>query len=147
MPRLACSAGVFFGRANVFARESAMLKLFLLSPIFHRHKIEDGGCNNTNTNNVSPTQNTPALQAMPLRWSQCTFKRCYVTDIVEHFNQLFVAFLFVMEMECKKTATSLLDSRNLITLINDDSSESRNLNTAKYFYSKFAKLKSRENKW
>ena len=61
-------------------------------------KIEDGGYNNTNTNNVSPTQNTPALQAMPLRWSQCTFKRCYVTDIVEHFNQLLVAFLFVMEL-------------------------------------------------
>ena len=37
-------------------------------------------------------------------------------------------------------------SRNVITLKNDDSSESRNLSTAKYFYSKFAKLKSRENK-
>ena len=37
--------------------------LFLLSPIFHCHKIKDGGHNNTNTNEVSPTQNTPALQA------------------------------------------------------------------------------------
>ena len=38
--------------------------LFLLSPIFHCHKIKDGGYNNiTNTNKVSPTQNTPALQA------------------------------------------------------------------------------------
>ena len=38
--------------------------LFLLSPIFHSHKIKDGGYNNiTNTNKVSPTQNTPALQA------------------------------------------------------------------------------------
>ena len=50
-----------------FARESAMLKLpelFLLSPIFHCHKIKDGAYNNnTNTNKVSPTQNTPALQA------------------------------------------------------------------------------------
>ena len=48
---LACVAGVFFGRANVFARESAMLK------------IKDGGYNNTNMNKVSPTQNKPALQA------------------------------------------------------------------------------------
>ena len=47
---VACSAGVFFfGCANVFARVSA---------------IKDGGYNNTNTNKVSPTQNTPALQAL-----------------------------------------------------------------------------------
>ena len=33
-------------------------------PIFHCHKIKDGGYNNiTNTNKVSSTQNTPALQA------------------------------------------------------------------------------------
>ena len=38
--------------------------LFLLSPIFHCNKIKDGGYNSTNTNKVSPTQNTPALQAM-----------------------------------------------------------------------------------
>ena len=32
--------------------------------MFHCHKIKDGGYNNiTNTNKVSPTQNTPALQA------------------------------------------------------------------------------------
>ena len=32
-------------------------------PIFHCHKIKDGGYNNiTNTNKVSPAQNTPALQ-------------------------------------------------------------------------------------
>ena len=37
--------------------------LFLLSSIFHCHKIKDGGYNNANTNKVSPTQNTPALQA------------------------------------------------------------------------------------
>ena len=36
---------------------------FLLSPIFLCHKIKDGGYNNTNMNKVSPTQNTPALQA------------------------------------------------------------------------------------
>ena len=36
---------------------------FCVSPIFHCHKIKDGGYNNTNTNKVSPTQNTPALQA------------------------------------------------------------------------------------
>ena len=38
--------------------------IFLLSPIFHCHKIKDGNYSNiTNTNKVSPTQNTPALQA------------------------------------------------------------------------------------
>ena len=35
-----------------------------LRPIFHCHKIKDGGYNNiTNTHKVSPTQNTPGLQA------------------------------------------------------------------------------------
>ena len=89
MVTLACSAGVSFGRANVFAPESAVLKLpeerrkwgelegagrgrgiggegeekTIFSPLFHCHKIKDGGYNNTNTNKVSPTQNTPALQA------------------------------------------------------------------------------------
>ena len=37
--------------------------LFQLSPIFLCHKIKDGGCNNTNMNKLSPTQNTPALEA------------------------------------------------------------------------------------
>ena len=71
MKKLASSAGVFFGSANVFARESAMLKpkhpplglLFLLSPIFHCHKIKDGSYNTTNTNKVSLTQNTPRWPA------------------------------------------------------------------------------------
>ena len=37
---------------------------FSLRPDSFPHKIEDGGYNNiTNTNKVSPTQNTPALQA------------------------------------------------------------------------------------
>ena len=52
---LACGAGVFFGSPNVFALESAKLKLpeerrkwgFLLSPIFYCHKIKDGGYNNS----------------------------------------------------------------------------------------------------
>ena len=52
-----------------FARESAMLKLSeerrrWSESIFQCHKIKDGGYNNiTNTNEVSPTQNTPALEA------------------------------------------------------------------------------------
>ena len=74
---IACSAGVFFERAicsrkrhvETSRREEEMGRvkglLFLLSPIFHCHKIKDGGYNNiTNTNKVSPTQNTPALQAI-----------------------------------------------------------------------------------
>ena len=77
---LECSVDVFFGRANVFARESAMLKLqkrrgntllFLLSPIFLCHKTKDGGYNNTNINKqLSPAQNTPALQAADLPLSR-----------------------------------------------------------------------------
>ena len=63
-PRVACGAGVSFGQVNVFARESAWL-LFLLSPVFLCHKIKDGGNNNTNMNKLSPTQNTPGLQASP----------------------------------------------------------------------------------
>ena len=53
--KVACSAGVFFGRANVL--------IFLLSLIFLRHN-KDGGYNSTNINKqLSPAQNTPALQA------------------------------------------------------------------------------------
>ena len=48
--------------------------LFLLSPIFHCHKIKDGGYNNiTNTNRVSPTQNTPAMQARLIQLYDCLF--------------------------------------------------------------------------
>ena len=32
---------------------------------FYCHKIKDGGNNNTNMNKLSPTQNTPGLQASP----------------------------------------------------------------------------------
>ena len=39
-----------------------------LSNQFHRRKIKDSGYNNiTNTNKVSPTKNTPALQAIYFR--------------------------------------------------------------------------------
>ena len=52
-------------------REEKTPALFLLSPIFHCHKITDGGYNNIMyTNKVSPTQNTPALQAI-LAQSSC----------------------------------------------------------------------------
>ena len=46
----------FLRARECFARESAMLKL--------RHKIKDGGYNNTNINKqLLPAKNTPALQA------------------------------------------------------------------------------------
>ena len=61
---LACSAGVFFGRANVFPRERAMLKPKRGgNGASHCQKMKDGGYNNTNTNKVLPTQKRPALQA------------------------------------------------------------------------------------
>ena len=68
---VACSAGVFFERAICSRKRhvetSRREERYLLSPIFHCHKIKDGGYNNiTNTNKVSPTQNTPALQASRL---------------------------------------------------------------------------------
>ena len=69
---IACGAGVFF-KLNLLAKAPCWnfpkrggdgASQFLLSPIFHCHKIKDGGYNNiTNTSKVSPTQNTPALQA------------------------------------------------------------------------------------
>ena len=79
---LACSAGVFFGRANVLLAKAHVETrkegrkwgeskgaghlplglLFLLSLIFLRHN-KDGGYNSTNINKQQPAQNTPALQA------------------------------------------------------------------------------------
>ena len=57
--------------------------LFILYPIFHCHKIKDGGYNNTNTNKVPPTQNMPALQARTNlnktgRWSSAINKPKFV---------------------------------------------------------------------
>ena len=54
--------------------------IFPLSPIFHCHKIKDGNYSNiTNTNKVSPTQNTPALQAA---WEiNCVSKSVQVVNI------------------------------------------------------------------
>ena len=58
---VARSAGVFFGRANVFAPESAMLKLKREEKMGGGgeskevgHKIKDGGYNNTNINKQLP---------------------------------------------------------------------------------------------
>ena len=46
------------------ARFQGRVEIVTLTVIFHCHKIKDGGYNNiTNMNKVSPTQNTPALQA------------------------------------------------------------------------------------
>ena len=55
-------AGVFF-----VSPPPPPFPFFALAPIFHCHKIKDAGYENiTNTNKVSPTQNMPALQAIPL---------------------------------------------------------------------------------
>ena len=99
--QVACIAGVFFGHANVFARESAMLKpkrggkvasppfpSFAFAPIFHCHKIKDGGYNNANTNKVSPTQNTPALQAI----SQ-VFIKCNTTSRLNNCRNLSIKYV------------------------------------------------------
>ena len=67
---LTCSTGVCFGRANVCARESAMLKLpergenEASLPNLPVLKIKDGSYNSTSLNKLSPDQNTPALQAL-----------------------------------------------------------------------------------
>ena len=60
-----------------------------------------------------------------LGWYQRTSKRCYVANIVENFSQLLDAFLFRYGwIKCRnrslKNETSVLDSRNLITLKNSD---------------------------
>ena len=58
---LAYSAGVFFGCANVLLAKAPQGLLFLLSLIFPRHNIKDGGFNCTNINNqLSPAKKTPA---------------------------------------------------------------------------------------
>ena len=48
-----------------FALAPTLRVTILLSLIFLHHKIKDGGYNNTNINKqLSPTENTPALQAI-----------------------------------------------------------------------------------
>ena len=55
---VACSAGVFFERAICSRKRHVETSR-------REDKIKDGGYNNiTNTNKVSPNQNTPALQAI-----------------------------------------------------------------------------------
>ena len=60
----------WFGRhvenlGDVIIYPVLVARTVLPSTIFHCHKIKDGGYNNiTNTNKVSPTQNTPVLQAI-----------------------------------------------------------------------------------
>ena len=56
-----CTLGAL--RQNEASVSRAQGLLFLLSPISLCHKVKDGGYNNTNMNKVSPTQNTPELQA------------------------------------------------------------------------------------
>ena len=147
MPRLACSPGVFFGRANVFARESAMLKLFLLSPIFHcREKSKMAATTIRTRTMFRPPKIRLHCRLCPSVGHSALLKDVMLLTLWNISTSCLLRFYSLWKWECKKTTSSLLDSRNLITLINDDSSESRNLNTAKYFYSKFAKLKSRENK-
>ena len=68
---VACSAGVFFGRANVLLAKVHVetrkegrkweRSTILLSLIFLRHN-KDGGYNSTNINKqLSPAQNTPVM--------------------------------------------------------------------------------------
>ena len=97
---LACSAGVFFERAicsrkrhvETSRREEEMGRvkglLLLLSPIFHCHKIKDGGYTNiTSANKVSPTQNTPALQASKIQKTQDAYKfRMEIMEITSSIN-------------------------------------------------------------
>ena len=164
---VACSAGVFFGGANVFARERAMLKLpeerrkwgeskgagrgrgerrekppfllspshlplgllFLLSPIFHCHEIKDGGYNNPNTTKVSPTQNTPALQAKIKVKSTTTRQRIQLSNRIiinrilrvrltwfdcNLFFSFFKPINFNSLFNCVKSATSLNSFKNMM---------------------------------
>ena len=78
-------SGIFFGRANLFARESAML-VFLLSPIFLCLKIKDGEYNSKNINKqLSPAQNTPAVQAIE-SLSQNVYTRSKCTNCSPFFR-------------------------------------------------------------
>ena len=67
--------------------------LFLLSPIFHCYKIKDGGYN---TNNVSPTQNTPALQArVDLVLIQPKFLLYYVNHVFFMQTGIFLSIISI----------------------------------------------------
>ena len=61
----------------------------LLSPInLHCHRIKDGGYNNIKSaNKVSPTQNTPALQASKIQKTQDVYKfRMEIVEITSSIN-------------------------------------------------------------
>ena len=96
---LACSAGVFFEREICSQKRhvetSQREEVFFSSPpppfrprtyrkgyyFYSALKIKDGGYNNiTKTNKVSPTQNTPALQA---KEKQAGVKHCFYLDWVK----------------------------------------------------------------
>ena len=75
------------------------------------------------------------------------FKRCYVADNVEHFSHFLVGFLFRYGKK-KFRNGRLKDEHQCTWLAKFYYPEQRwSVKIAKYFYSKFAKLKSRENKW
>ena len=110
---LACSAGVFFERTicsrkrhvETSRREEEMGRvkglLFLLSPVFHCHKIKDGGYNNiTNTNKVSPTQNTPALQAKNVVKNSREMDHIIISRSWEQILDIFIVLLKSWPCRC-----------------------------------------------
>ena len=63
--------------------------LFLLSLIFPRHNIKDGGYNSTNVNKqLSPAQNTPALQAISSPATFLTGNHVYKSDLTRSLLRL-----------------------------------------------------------
>ena len=103
--------------------------LFLLSPIFHCHEIKDGGYNNPNTTKVSPTQNTPALQAKIKVKSTTTRQRIQLSNRIiinrilrvrltwfdcNLFFSFFKPINFNSLFNCVKSATSLNSFKNMM---------------------------------
>ena len=83
---------------------------------------------------------------------QCIFKRCSVLLTLSNISAICLLGFYrplrlnkIQKWKFKKRAPVYLTAK--FNYFEDgDSSKSRNLSPAKYFYSKFAKLKSRENK-
>ena len=98
--------------------------LFLLSPIFHCHRIKDGDHNNTNTNKVSPTQIRPHCRLHHLIASHFPYvflslaKSSYIPSVSLHFISSFIisSHLIVSRHILSKLFTSRLIKPNVQVL-------------------------------
>ena len=99
--------------------------LFQLAPIFLCHKIKHGGynnttLNNTNMNKLSPTQNTPALQAtFGVNWhSGRRAPRSHKTDIKTRFLPVLQSICSILYKADTSPLKKILVPPNSVSLAN-----------------------------